>query len=168
MYYTKNTLFSTPGVPAISPQQKFILIEQYLHFVENTTLTPEHSRRAKIAPIFDYLVDTFRCNYNQNKMFPLTKLYYCRNDAYPGNNIYHVNALVSDWNHLHLLKLSSVTHGIQYCTLVMTLAVLTDVSFNAMQRKIYFHLPNTYWIRVIAFMLIISTLLLNYVLIYAL
>ena len=78
------------------PQQKFILIEQYLHFVENTTLTPEHSRRAKIAPIFDCLVDTFRCNYNQNKMFPLTYLYYCRNDAYPGNNIYHVNTLVSD------------------------------------------------------------------------
>ena len=92
MYYTKNILFSTPGVTAIMPQQKFILIEQYLHFVENTTLTPEHSRRAKIAPIFDYVVDTFRCNYNQNKMFPLTY----RNDAYPGNNIYHVNTLVSD------------------------------------------------------------------------
>ena len=43
MYYTKNILFSTPEVPAIMPQQKFILIEKYLHF--------------------DYLVDKFRCNY---------------------------------------------------------------------------------------------------------
>ena len=63
MYYTKNILFSTPGVPAIIPQQKFILIEKYLHFVDNSTLTPELGRRAKIAPIFDYLVDKFRCNY---------------------------------------------------------------------------------------------------------
>ena len=94
-------------------------------------------------------------------MFPLTYLYYCRNDAYPGNNIYHVNTLVSDWNHSHLQKLSSVTYGIQYCTLVTTLTVLTDVSFNTMQRKWYFHLPNTYWI-IIAFMLIISTLPLNF------
>ena len=63
MYYTKNILFSTPGVPAIMPQQKFILIEKYLHFVDNTTLTPELGRRAKIAPIFDYIVDKFHCNY---------------------------------------------------------------------------------------------------------
>ena len=56
MYYTKNILFSTPGVPAIMPQQKFILIEKYLYFVENTTLTPELGRRAKIAPIFDILL----------------------------------------------------------------------------------------------------------------
>ena len=45
------------------PQQKFILTEKYLHFVDNTILTPEHGRRAKIVPIFDYLADTFRCNY---------------------------------------------------------------------------------------------------------
>ena len=63
MYYTKNILFSTQGVPAIMPQQKFILIEKYLHFVDNTTLTPELGRRAKIAPVFDYFVDKFHCNY---------------------------------------------------------------------------------------------------------
>ena len=69
MYYTKNILFSTPGVPAIMPQQKFILIEKYLHFVDNTTLTPELGRRVKIAPIFDYLVDKFRCNYIPERCF---------------------------------------------------------------------------------------------------
>ena len=63
MYYTKNILFSTPRVPAIMPQQKFILSENYLHFVDNITLTPELGRRAKVAPIFDYLVDKFRYNY---------------------------------------------------------------------------------------------------------
>ena len=62
-YYTKNILFSTLGVPVILPLQKFIFIEKYLHFVHNTTLTPELGRRAKIAPIFDYLVDKFCCNY---------------------------------------------------------------------------------------------------------
>ena len=49
MYYTKNIFFSRPGVPAITTQQKFILIKKYLHFVDNTKLTPEHSHRAKIA-----------------------------------------------------------------------------------------------------------------------
>ena len=36
--YTINIFFSTTVVPAIMPQQKFILIEKYLHFADNTTL----------------------------------------------------------------------------------------------------------------------------------
>ena len=143
MYYTKNILFSTPGVPAIMPQQKFIPIEMYLHFVENTTLTPELGRRAKIAPIFILLINSAVIMY-QKEMFPLTSLYCCGRDAYPGNNTYHVNALVLDLNHSYLQKLSPVTYGIQYCTLVMTLTLLMDVTFNIMQRKLYFHLPKTY------------------------
>ena len=60
MYYTKNILFSTPRVPAIMPQQKFILSENYLHFVDNITLTPELGRRAKVAPIFDNISNVKR------------------------------------------------------------------------------------------------------------
>ena len=48
-------------------QQNFILIEEYLHFIDNTTLTLEHSRRAKTVPIFDYLVDTFSYNYKPGR-----------------------------------------------------------------------------------------------------
>ena len=40
------------------------------------------------------------------------------------------NALVSDWNHLYLQKLSLVTYEIQYCALVMTLKMLIDVTRN--------------------------------------
>ena len=64
MYYTKNILFSTPGAPVMTPQQKFVLIESiYLHFSDNTTLTLQHGLRAKIVPIYDYLADAFYFNY---------------------------------------------------------------------------------------------------------
>ena len=36
--HTINIFFSITRVPAITPQQKFILIEKYLHSADNTTL----------------------------------------------------------------------------------------------------------------------------------
>ena len=90
MYYTKNILLSTLGVPAIMSQQKFIAIEKHLHFVHY----PQHSRRAKIAPIFILLIHSIVIIY-QKEMFSLMNLYCSEEDAYPGNNTYIANTLIS-------------------------------------------------------------------------
>ena len=91
MYFSKNSLFAIPGAAATTPQQRFILIEKYLHLLDNTALTPEHNCRAKIASVFYYVVIIYL-----KEMFPLRSLYCCGRDAYLQNNTYHVNTLVLD------------------------------------------------------------------------
>ena len=73
--YTINIFFSTTGVPAIMPQQKFVLIEKYLHSAENTTLQST-IKEIKIAcqSLIILLIHSAVIIY-QKVMFPLMHLY---------------------------------------------------------------------------------------------
>ena len=59
-YYTKNKLFETLGFRRIMSQNKLILLEKFLHFVDNQALGESYNKAAKIQPILEMLVDRFQ------------------------------------------------------------------------------------------------------------
>ena len=60
MFYTKNNLFKTPGFKKILPQDRLVLLEKYIHFVDTSTLGELYNRSAKIEPIHEYLVECWQ------------------------------------------------------------------------------------------------------------
>ena len=50
-YYSKNLLITTPGFRRLMSQNKLLLIEKYLHFVDNQELEENYNRSAKIQPV---------------------------------------------------------------------------------------------------------------------
>ena len=57
MYYTQDKLFETPGFKKILTQNKLVLIEKYIHFLDISQLHSQYNRTAKIEPIHTYLVE---------------------------------------------------------------------------------------------------------------
>ena len=68
-----NRLFGTPGFKRILPQNKLVLIEKYVHFVDIAELGDTYSRPAKIEPIHSYLIErwqsllTLKCEVSVDK-----------------------------------------------------------------------------------------------------
>ena len=60
MYYTQDKLFETPGFKRIIQQNKLVLIEKYINFVDIGEIGNEYNRSAKIKPIHAYLVDRWQ------------------------------------------------------------------------------------------------------------
>ena len=60
MYYTQDKLFETPGFKKILTQNKLVLIEKYIHFVDISQLDSQYNRTAKIEPIHTYLVERWQ------------------------------------------------------------------------------------------------------------
>jgi len=57
MYFSQDKFFETPGFKRIMQQNKLILIEKYIHFVNISDLGNEYNRSVKIEQIHAYLVD---------------------------------------------------------------------------------------------------------------
>ena len=55
MFYTKNKLFETPGFKKVLPQDRLVLLEKYIHFVNISKLGELYNHSAKIEPIHKYL-----------------------------------------------------------------------------------------------------------------
>ena len=60
MFYTKSKLFETPGFKKILPQDRLVLLEKYIHFVDISTLGESYNRSAKIDLIHEYLVERWQ------------------------------------------------------------------------------------------------------------
>ena len=60
MYHTQDKLFETPGFKKILTQNKLVLIEKYIHFVDISQLDSQYNRTAKIEPIHTYLVERWQ------------------------------------------------------------------------------------------------------------
>ncbi|XP_047141066.2 piggyBac transposable element-derived protein 4-like [Hydra vulgaris] len=67
MYFSTNPLFDTPLIRKVLSFDKFCLIEKFLHFVDNSSLPIHSCKKAKIEPIYDYLVNKFKTLYIPNK-----------------------------------------------------------------------------------------------------
>ena len=63
MYYTTDTLFSTPGLKLYMSYNKFKLIDKFLHFVDDEELGDNYPRAAKIQPVWDYVNSKFSMLY---------------------------------------------------------------------------------------------------------
>ena len=63
MYFSTDPLFDTPILRKVMSYDRFCMVDKFIHFVDNTTL-PEHcTKKAKIEPIYDYLVNKFKTLY---------------------------------------------------------------------------------------------------------
>ena len=60
MFYTKNKLFEITGITKILPQDRLVVLEKYIHFVDISTLGESDNRSAKIEPIHEYLVERWQ------------------------------------------------------------------------------------------------------------
>ena len=56
-YYTKKNLFETPEFRS---QNKMVLLEKFLHFVNNEEPGDSYNKAAKIQPILEKLVERFK------------------------------------------------------------------------------------------------------------
>ena len=83
MYYTKNILFSTPGVPPMMPQQKFVLIESI--YILQTALHLLHSMVIELK-LHQFLIILLIQIFTAVEEMPILETI---------NNIY-INTLVSD------------------------------------------------------------------------
>ena len=79
MYYSQEKLFETPGFKRIMSQNKLVLIEKYIHFVDISELGNTYNRSAKIEPVHAYLVErwqsllTLECNISVDEALLLWK-----------------------------------------------------------------------------------------------
>ena len=60
MYYTNDKIFETQGFRKIIFQNKLVLIEKYIHFVDISELGESYNRSSKIHPIHKYIVERWR------------------------------------------------------------------------------------------------------------
>ena len=60
MYYTNDKIFETPGFRKIVSQNKLVLIEKYIHFVDISELGGRYNRSSKIHPIHKYIVERWQ------------------------------------------------------------------------------------------------------------
>ena len=60
IFYTKNKLFETPGFTKILPQDRLVVSEKYIYFVDISILGESYNRSAKIEPIHEYLVERWQ------------------------------------------------------------------------------------------------------------
>ncbi|XP_065664603.1 piggyBac transposable element-derived protein 4-like [Hydra vulgaris] len=67
MYFSTNPLFDTPLIRKVLSFDRFCLVEKFLHFVDNSSLPIHFCKKAKIKPIYDYLVNKFKTLYIPNK-----------------------------------------------------------------------------------------------------
>lgn len=58
-YYTENAIFSTPMIRKVLRFERFLLIEKFLHFVDNSTLEEGYTKTMKILPVHNYLSKQF-------------------------------------------------------------------------------------------------------------
>ncbi|XP_065673943.1 piggyBac transposable element-derived protein 4-like [Hydra vulgaris] len=66
-YYSKNLLITTPGFRRLMSQNKLLLIEKYLHFVDNQELEESYNRSAKIQPVLVSLIERFKLLLNHSR-----------------------------------------------------------------------------------------------------
>ncbi|XP_065652095.1 piggyBac transposable element-derived protein 4-like [Hydra vulgaris] len=66
-YYSKNLLITTPGFRRLMSQNKLLLIEKYLHFVDNQELEENYNRSAKIQPVLVSLIEHFKLLLNLSR-----------------------------------------------------------------------------------------------------
>ena len=66
-YYTENAIFATPIISKILSYNRFLLIEKFLHFVDNRTLAKNYQKIAKIKPVHDYLSQQFSLLYTPER-----------------------------------------------------------------------------------------------------
>ena len=66
-YYTTNAIFSTPMVSKVLSYNRLVLIERYIHFVDNNSLGERYKKTAKIAPLHDYLSEKFSVMYTPER-----------------------------------------------------------------------------------------------------
>ncbi|XP_065674004.1 piggyBac transposable element-derived protein 4-like [Hydra vulgaris] len=74
MYFSTNPLFDTPIIRKVLSFDRFCLIEKFLHFVDNSSLPIHFCKKAKIKPIYDYLVNKFKTLYIPNKNISIDEL----------------------------------------------------------------------------------------------
>ena len=60
MYYTNDKIFETPGFRKIISQNKLVLIEKYIHFVDISELGESYNRSSKIHPMHKYIVERWQ------------------------------------------------------------------------------------------------------------
>ena len=60
LYYNKNNLFEIPVFRWIISQNKMVLLEKFLHFVDNEELGDCYNTAAQIQPILKKLVQRFK------------------------------------------------------------------------------------------------------------
>ena len=59
MYYSNDKIFETTGFRKIISQNKLILIEKYIHFVNISQLGKSYNRSSKIHPLQNYIVERY-------------------------------------------------------------------------------------------------------------
>ena len=60
MYYPNDKIFETPGFRKIIPQNKLVLIEKHIHFVNISELGESYNRFSKIHPVHEYIVERWQ------------------------------------------------------------------------------------------------------------
>ena len=60
VYHCKNKLFAAPGFRLIISQNELVLLEKFLHFVDDEELGYSYNKAVKIQPILDKLVEQFK------------------------------------------------------------------------------------------------------------
>ena len=60
LYYTKKKLSETPGFRRIISQNKIVLTETFLQFVDNEELGDPYNKSAKIQPTLEKLLESFK------------------------------------------------------------------------------------------------------------
>ena len=55
MYYMKDDVFTTPFVTKILSYDRFLLIDRFLHFCDNESLSVSNIKTAKIKHVFDHV-----------------------------------------------------------------------------------------------------------------
>ena len=76
-----------------------VLLEIFLHLVDNEELGDSYNKAVKIQPILEKLVKRFKLLYDIFTIYPLTSPFSCGRDGLVGNNTFLKRDHVSDWKH---------------------------------------------------------------------
>ena len=147
IFYTKNKLFETPGFTKILPQDRLVVSEKYIYFVDISILGESYNRSAKIEPIHEYLVERWQSLLTHKKISLLMKPCFSGKVAWPGSNSSGQSEHVLGWKALFSQKRLLATSGLWLFTQAMIHWLKKETHINTKQRMLLCHCVKKCWIK---------------------